>query len=281
MFGAVRILAMTALALTSVSVRGAVGWKNLDEGHRLSGRRASAGYLQGKVVMVDRWAAKSQSCSERLPRLEAIWQSFKGPSFVLLGGHCSRGGTEEEARRLIRETGVTYPVYADAGLSEGEPAFRKVPFVYVVDPTGTIRYQGRSEREATDVVVGLVAKWDSPKTLEDWKSCLEYELLNQPAHALLRFERFEKAFPAEAPSYSPQVSVLKRLPGMEDLLRLVRISVRVYEYRPKDAHERQVLAKRIAETVDKYAFLKQSKDPQIAQEAKNALAEMQWSAVEP
>lgn len=72
----------TVLLIGIVSVaalaQAGVGWKNLEAENQLGGRKTSAGYLQGKVVMVCKDAGQAS-------RMEAVWQSFKSKPFVLIG----------------------------------------------------------------------------------------------------------------------------------------------------------------------------------------------------
>lgn len=275
----IKALVAAASLMTSAALFASVEWRNLDEDHHLSGRKTSSGYLEGKVVMVDRWGARCPPCRELLPRLEAIWQSFKGPSFVLLGGHCKGWGDKAAVRELARQNGLTYPIYEDAGLAVGEPRFSSIPYLYVVDQTGRIAYRGRDERLATDTVVGLVARWESPQTVEDWRRCLKWEIANQPAHAILRQREFAKAFPDESKEFEAPCRALGKLPDMESLLNLVKISGKVATYQAKDG-ERAKLAARIGETIERYSFLKQSKDPQVRREAMNAIADLTWDKAE-
>ena len=93
------------LALSS----GAVEWRNVDAQSYLGGRKASAGYLQGKVVLVHRWGANDASSRALLPRIETIWKSFKTKSFVALGGHCKGCGSAKEAGALVKANKLTYP----------------------------------------------------------------------------------------------------------------------------------------------------------------------------
>lgn len=275
----INALVAAASLMTSAALFASVEWRNLDDEHHLAGRKTSSGYLEGKVVMVDRWGVRCPPCRALLPRLEAIWQSFKGPSFVLLGGHCRGWGDKASVQKLARENGLTYPIYEDAGLAVGEPRFNAIPFLYVVDQTGRVAYRGHDERLATDTVVGLVARWESPQTVEDWRRCLKWEIDNQPAHAILRQQEFAKAFPEEAREFEAPCRALGKLPDMEGLLKLVKISRKVATYRAKD-DERKKFAARIGETIERYSYLKQSKDPQVRREAKNALADLTWDKAE-
>ena len=186
-------LSVVAVALVcAASLRAAVRWSNVDAAHYLAGRKASEGYLVGKVVLVDRWGAKCPPCRAMLPQVEQIWQSFKTKPFVVLGGHCEGWGSADEVRRIVEEKGLTYPIYEGARLSEGEPPFDGIPFLYVVDETGLVVYKGRNERIATQAIVTALTDMEAPRNLRQWRRFLDYELEALPGRAYLRLEEFRK-----------------------------------------------------------------------------------------
>ena len=57
-----RNLVFVAALVCAATSHAAVRWSNVDADHHLAGRKASEGYLQGKVVLVDRWGAKCPPC---------------------------------------------------------------------------------------------------------------------------------------------------------------------------------------------------------------------------
>ena len=180
-----RWVILAAVAAVAFEV-GAVGWRNLDADHHICGRKASEGYLKGKVVLVDRWGAKCPPCRAMLPQVEQIWQSFKTKQFVVLGGHCRGWGSPDEVKRVAEGAGVTYPVYEDAGLAEGEPQFDGIPFLYVVDETGRVVYKGRNERNATQAIVTALTDMDAPRDVRQWKRFLDFEIAELPGRGLQR-----------------------------------------------------------------------------------------------
>lgn len=274
-------LVMTVAAMSAALVAaGAVEWKNVDEEHYLGGRKASAGYLQGKVVLVDRWGAKCPPCRALLPRVETIWQSFKTKQFVVLGGHCGGWGGAEAVKALIAENSLTYPVYEDAALAVGEPKFDAIPFLYVVDETGKIVYMGRDERNATQAIVMALTDMDSPKNLADWKRFLDFELQNLPGKAYLRMAEFSKKFPKEAKAYADKFKALKQVPDVKKLSELVAFAKQAKDMRDfgKQQTKKLKYQKMVKDAITKYASLKESKDPRVVQEAKNALADLKWTA---
>ena len=258
----------------------AVEWKNVDADHHLGGRKASAGYLQGKVVLVDRWGARCSPCRALLPRVEDVWQSFKTKSFVVLGGHCKGWGTADEVAELITEHKLTYPIYEDAGLATGEPKFDAIPFLYVVDETGKVVYLGRDERNATQAIVTALTDMEAPKNLEQWKRFLDYELEHLPCRGYLRLRDFRKKFPKEAKAYEAKAKELAAIPDLKKVADLVEFAKKAKDppvFGPKDKAKKAKYEKLVGDEIDKCEGLKAHPDPRIAQEAKNALADLKWT----
>ena len=274
-------LIILAAAVAAVAVEAdAVGWRNLDEGHHLCGRKASEGYLKGKVVLVDRWGAKCPPCRAMLPQIEQIWQSFKTKQFVVLGGHCRGWGSPEEVKVVAKDLGITYPVYEDAGLASGEPAFNGIPFLYVVDETGRVVYKGRNERNATQAIVTALTDMDAPRDVRQWRQFLDFEIAELPGLATLRLAEFKKKFPSEAKEYENAARELAKIPGVKKLAELVAFAkkakdMRVFGERQKD--KKAKFAKMVAAAIAKYSALKDSEDARVAQEAKNAIADLKWT----
>ena len=271
--------AIAALAALTCITASAVEWKNLDEEHHLGGRMASSGYLLGKVVLVDRWGAKCPPCRAILSQMEDIWRSFKGRQFVVLGGHCAGWGGAAEVKRLIDEKKLTYPVYEDAGLKFGEPEFDAIPYLYVVDCTGRVAYRGRDERAAREVIVNALTDMENPRDLAQWKRYLDFELENLPGQAYLRLAEFKKKFPTESKEYAAQLKALSARQEVKQLAALVEFSRKARDTQkigPKDKTKGDKLRRLIESVVAKSKNLKDSSDPKVAQEAKNALADLKW-----
>ena len=258
----------------------AVEWKNVDAEHYLGGRKASVGYLQGKVVLVDRWGAKCPPCRALLPRVEEIWQSFKTKPLVILGGHCKGWGSAEEVKALIEENKLSYPVYEDAGLASGEPKFDAIPFLYVVDETGKIVYLGRDERNATQAIVSALTDMESPKNLAQWRRFLDYELEHLPCRAYLRLRDFRKKFPKEAKEYEPKAKELLAIKDLKKVADLIEFAKKAKDppiFGPKDSAKKAKYEKLVEDMISKSDIFKAHPDPRVAQEAKNALADLKWT----
>lgn len=258
----------------------AAEWKNIDAEHYLGGRKASAGYLQGKVVLVDRWGANCPPCRALLPRVEELWQSFKTKPFVVLGGHCKGWGDADAVRELVVANQLTYSVYEDAGLAVGEPKFNAIPFLYVVDETGKIVYRGHDERTATQAIVMALTDMEAPKSVAQWKYFLDYEFGHLPCRAYLRLKDFRKKFPQEAKAYDAKAKELVAIPNLKKVAELVEFAKKAKDppvFGPKDKVKKEKYQNLVNDTISKCEAFKEHPDARVAQEAKNAIADLKWT----
>ena len=279
-------LSVFAVALVGVaSLHAAVEWRNVDADHYLAGRKCSEGYLQGKVVLVDRWGLGCPPCRKLLPRVEEIWQSFRTKPFVVIGGHCNGWGDADGVKKLAAELKLSYSVYEDAGLAVDEPPFNAIPFLYVVDETGKVVYMGHDERAATQAVVTALTDLESPRNIAQWRRFLDFELENLPGRAVLRLKEFKKKFPKESKEYADKEKALMEIPDVKKLSELVEFAKKakdVREFGAKKKVQKQKYEKLVKDAISgsKYASLLESKDPRVVQEAKNSLADLKWTATE-
>ena len=275
-----KLIVFVITAVVCWQVGAAVGWKNLDKEHHLGGRVTSEGYMRGKVVLVCRWGLKFQKCRTMLPKLEEVWQGFKSKPLVVLCGHCKGYGEAEEIKKFVTEQGITCPVYECACLAVGEPSYSTVPVLYIVDETGRVVYAGRNEQTARQALVTALTDMEAPRSLEQWKRFLDFELQNLPGRAWLRAEEFRKSFPNESKEYAAQFKELATVPDVKTLAELVAFAMDAKDHPdlgPKEQMKKVQLKKSMEDALRKYASLKQSPDPRVAQEAKNALADIKWA----
>lgn len=276
-------LPLSLFAALAATTALAVDWRNLDEEHHLGGRKTSKGYLRGKVVLVDRWGVNCPPCRQMLPRVEEIWQSFKTKPFVVLGGHCAGWGDAAGVKALVKEHGLTYPIYEDAGLAALEPRFNAIPFLYVVDETGKVVYKGHDERAATQAIVTALTDMEAPRNADEWRRFLDFELEYLPGKAYMRLAEFKKKFPNEAKAYAEKERELHAIPDVKKLAELVDFARKAKDMRKfgekqqgKQKHYEKLVKDALASP--KYKPLLESENPFVVQEAKNALADLKWTA---
>ena len=275
-----KLVVAAVAAVVGWQVGAAVVWKNLDKEHHLGGRVTSEGYMRGKVALVCRWGLKFQKCRTMLPKLEEVWQAFKSKPLVVLCGHCKGYGEAEEIRKFVTEQGISCPVYEGGCLAAGEPSYSTVPVLYVVDETGRVVYAGHNEQTARQALVTALTDMEAPRSLVQWKRFLDFELQNLPGRAWLRVEEFRKKFPNESKEYAVQFKELAAVPDVRTLAALVSVAREAKDhpdFGPKEQMKKAKHKKSMEDALRKYASLKQSSDPRVAQEAKNALADIKWA----
>jgi thiol-disulfide isomerase/thioredoxin len=157
-----KVLLLTVV-FVALSVN-AVSWKGLGESNWYSGPKITEADLAGKVVMVDKWGVFCPPCRALLPKMQEVWQSFKGKNFVLIGGHC-QGRRDSEVQALVKANKLTFPIYEGAGLAENEPSFQGIPFLYVVNHRGKVVYSGHNHNMAMQAAQEAILALALPPTL--------------------------------------------------------------------------------------------------------------------
>jgi hypothetical protein len=284
--------AIMAIALAGAMCAGAAyKWENVESDRRVGGRMISEGYLRGKVVLIDRRDYGDPAQKEAVKQLQDLWATYKSKPFVLLGSHNGKSPAKR-AGAALKKLGVTYPVYDDAwfrklGDSDGE--HRSIesaradfePHIFVMDSTCRRRlYSGSDVRAATGAVGNALIGASTPMDAKQYGYLLEWEVENSPGRALLRLNEFRERFPHEAVGFD---AAWKRLSGdaeVKKLAKLVELSRQVKDRDVADRKVQQITPELLEKAMEKFDSLKKSARPVVAQEAKNALADMKWSAAE-
>ena len=114
------------------------------------GGSISAEQYAGKVLVVNFWATWCGPCRQEQGILQGVWQRYKDRGVRFLG--VDQRDDEAAAAAQLQDLGVTYPnISDDSGSYADNFNFVGLPDTYVVDRTGTIRYQviGRIHSETT------------------------------------------------------------------------------------------------------------------------------------
>ena len=286
---------MTTIALLLAAA--VVGWNGLVEDGHLAGRPASAGYLRGKVVLVDSrdYGARGVEIGAHLERMGDIWRSYKSKQFVLLGNHL--GESMMKAESVAKAAGVSYPVYTNVvidvrsvrmpkGTNTVAQTATTNDFIIaattnkfcVIDAAGNVRYVGGDDRKATELVVLALTDEQVPPDAETYRKLLDYELVNLPGKALVRFEEFRKRFPEAAWDYQAAAEALKTREECVRLAKLEAFSRQAKDYNPKVKKGKRITRTAIEAKIATFKDLKESDDPMVVQEAKNCLADLVWAA---
>ena len=170
-------LIVSVLLAMGMSVAEAA-WRNLNDDAYYSGPKLRESDFAGKVVLVDCWGVNCPPCRALLPRMEELWKSFKNKPFVLVGSH-RQGHKPEQVKELVEENKLTFPIYDHFGLAEGEPPFRGIPFLYVVNHRGKVIYSGHDVRAATEAIVTAIGEIGAPPTLCGGVSLVRFKTLKK------------------------------------------------------------------------------------------------------
>lgn len=278
------IILLLALVLNGAGAR-ASEWTNLTPDRRLGGRMVSAGYLRGKVVLLDCRNYGDKKNFEAIRALQQTWASYKSKPFVIVGSH--RGPQSPELMgKILDRLGVTYPVYADANLGGlSDPG--EGPKIYVLDSTGTTRlYSGSEVKMASGVLGTAIFSAIRPSAARQWKRLLDYEIANLPGQAYLRLKSLQadgeslsdlrNTFPDDVHRYIEAYKRFKDDAEVKRLAKLVEIARLVKDRDTESRSGQKVTKAGIDRHIEKYESLKESDNPFVAQEAKNAIADLMF-----
>ncbi len=254
-------------------------WQNVGADARLGGRMISAGYLRGKVVLIDRrdYGDVSKANRQEMQQLQTLWNTYKTKPFILLGSH-NGASDPKRAAALAKKLNLTYPLYNDAWYKDPKsekPVPDKVCEVW--DSTGQLRlYTGKDPRAGTGVVGGALMSAARPMTPAQFEQLLKYEVKHLPGSALLRLKEFYAKFPQEARVFDEEK---ERLSADEDVCKLAKLVelARLVKDRDTDSRAAKKLTPEILKKqIKKFEGLKKHANEFVAQEAKNALADITW-----
>ena len=270
---------MMAAALAAlVAGAPAYEWDNVGPDSRLGGRMISAGYLRGKVVLLDRRDYTDPANAEAIRQLQAIWATYKMKPFILLGSQNGPAG-KAKVEETLRKLGVTFPVYRDARLrkpgasKEDLEAMERIfedprPLIQILD-SGCRRkvYNGRDVHAAQGVVGSALLATSSPMTP-----------ISRTSGQGIVLRVLRGRFPKDAAKYAQAWEELSARDEVRKLAKLVELSRLVKDRDLAAKSSQRITPEVLATAMEKYAPLKQSADAFVVQEAKNALADLKFCA---
>jgi len=106
----------------------------------LKGTRAKISDYRGKVVLLNFWASWCTPCKKEMPEIQAAYEAYKDQGFVVLG--INFGEDSEDAEKLVKEMGLTFPILLDHTVSVAERHnVVSLPVTFFIDPGGIIKEQ--------------------------------------------------------------------------------------------------------------------------------------------
>jgi thiol-disulfide isomerase/thioredoxin len=108
----------------------------------LNGEHISLDALQGKVLLIDFWAAWCGPCREALPRIQGIAKKFQGQPLVILSVSLDTDQAKWES--FVAKNNMTWQQYRD-GSFDGPMAHRfgihAIPSTFTIDADGVLQDQ--------------------------------------------------------------------------------------------------------------------------------------------
>lgn len=110
----------------------------------LQGRSHALNDYRGKFAILTFISARCPISKAYQDRIRAIAREYSEKGVVFLGVNSSADETLDEVRRHAADNQLTFPILKDEG-NVAADAYRaeRTPKVYVIDPAGNLRYQGR------------------------------------------------------------------------------------------------------------------------------------------
>lgn len=276
------LLAFLLCAATAISLNGAerktVELNTFGEENHIGGRMASNGYLLGKVLVIDCRDYSNPDVCDDVLKLEELWSAYKYKNFIVIGSHCGEGSAEK-ARENIEHWKLTYPVYERVYAPNPKAPEREPKrHLYVFDSTHqACLYAGNEYVKAMGISGKAISSSSAPTTLKQWKFIIDAERNVLPGSTFLRLKEFRLQFAEEAEMlYGDLWKEYKNDKEIVKLSKLVELSFNIKNCSPDDPKYKKLSQRTVQSAIKKYEDLKNSKNPNIVQEAKNAIADMMF-----
>jgi peroxiredoxin len=120
----------------------------------LDGARFDTSAARGKVLVIKFFAKYCEPCKRTLPAVEAMHDQM--PDVVVVG--VAEDEHESDARQLVRQFGLTFPVVHDAdNVLAGRYRVTQLPVTFVVDRNGTVCWVGLDAKMQEGVAAAVEA----------------------------------------------------------------------------------------------------------------------------
>jgi cytochrome c biogenesis protein CcmG, thiol:disulfide interchange protein DsbE len=107
---------------------------------RLDGGQVTLSELRGRAVVVNLWASWCLPCRAEMPALEAAYQRYRGQGVEFVAVNATSQDREADARALVSELGLTFPVGWDRSGAVAEAyRLRGLPSTFFIDRNGMVR----------------------------------------------------------------------------------------------------------------------------------------------
>lgn len=113
--------------------------------------------FHGRVVLLTFWATWCAPCRHEMPRIEALWETYRDQGFTVLAVNADRGNRSGVAD-FVRSLHVSFPVLLDpGGDARNNYEVRALPTSYIIGRGGKIIGRIIGERDwSSDAAAHLI-----------------------------------------------------------------------------------------------------------------------------
>ncbi len=118
-------------------------------------RAQSLASLRGQVVLLEFWTSTCVGCIGATPKLNRLHRRYADKGFVVLGINTD-GDQGVQARDVVKDRAIIYPVLIDAGTVAQSYGIYATPTAVLVDAKGKIRHVHKGN--VTETMLGAEIK---------------------------------------------------------------------------------------------------------------------------
>lgn len=202
---------------------GLAAWKGFTSENYVCGPKLTAEALNGKVVLVDKWATWCGPCRRMMPHTEKIAKKFKSRGLIVVGSHAANGFSKEGVEKYVKENKFSFSFYKEANWDGDVGYDGGIPFLYVIDKSGKVVYGGRNP-EAVEKAIDAALGKAGGDTIVDEATLVEYKSLKgklTPGKSIESVEKRLKADIAFAEKNPTSKTFAKRKPEAEKIVAAI------------------------------------------------------------
>jgi thiol-disulfide isomerase/thioredoxin len=112
---------------------------------------------EGKIVVLNFWAAWCKPCKDELPLLNDLHRQFEGQGVQFVGANTDEAKSRAKADTLLKNLGVAYPIWFDLSDEDMKPLGlgTSIPATAIFDRQGTRTFRLIGEVKRKDIIERL------------------------------------------------------------------------------------------------------------------------------
>jgi len=198
-------------------------WQGFTDANYVCGPKLTNEGLNGKVVLVDKWATWCGPCRQMMPHTEKIAKKYKSRGLIVVGSHANRGFSKDDVAKYVKSNNFSFSFYKEAGWDGDVGYDGGIPFLYVIDRGGKVVYGGRNPEAVEKAIESVLGKAGGGAIVDD-AELVEYKNLKGkvvPGKSVELAERKLKADIATAEKNPTSATFAKKKSEAEKILAAI------------------------------------------------------------